>query len=290
MGIESGSTRIQQLCRKNVKLDRVIPAVRKARELGLTLTTSFIAGFPYEETDDIEKTIRMMAAVHYEGRAACTLQMHLLSPVPGAPLTREPDIEIALDEFTSDLSTAGHLDDIMRGWISQHGKPIFESFYHYVNHRISRRCLLEIRSGWFTLFTALQFTAIALEQARRNDDFALVSVFDDCDRLESVDETETVFEWCTRSVRRFLQRAGKPWASAVLAILEFEAMVHRLRLEGGNRLIECEYEVNEWVEQAAKSDSLNGLPDLARTRYFIMGRGKDLKVARLPTVGCVRPA
>jgi radical SAM superfamily enzyme YgiQ (UPF0313 family) len=282
MGIESGSPRIQQLCLKKVKLDRAIPAARKATALDIGLTVSFITGFPYEQVDDIEQTIRMMSAINYESRARCDLQLHLLSPVPGAPLSSEANIEIALDDTMSDVSAAIGLDSTMRRWISEQGKPIFESFFHYLNPNITRRQILQIRLGWFTLFSHLRLTVLALEEARRVEEFRLTSVFDHCEPTDGLKDAAAEFDWCVESVQGFLRKFNGAWARMVASILLFEAELHRLRLSGGSRIINTDYEINEWAQCAAKPDTSPGFPRRGDSHYLVMGHGTALKIARLP--------
>ncbi|MFZ0942326.1 MAG: radical SAM protein [Syntrophobacteraceae bacterium] len=282
MGVESGSPRIQRLCNKRLKLDRVAPLVSKSMEFGIPITVSFITGFPYEEIADIERTLRMMSAINYEGRTSCDLQLHLLSPVPGAPLLDEPNVEIALDDTASDVSASGTLDQVMKSWIFNLGKSIFGSFYHYVNTTVPRQQILALRLGWFTLFSHLRVTALAMEEARRNDDFALVSVFDTCGLKAAAGDATAEFEWCVSSVQRFLENVGRSWAESLAAVLDFEAEIYRLRLSGGRCLMNCNYDVNEWVERAMGGAPVISFPRPANVRYFIMTDGEMLKIACLP--------
>ena len=283
MGIESGSGRVQQLCRKRVKLERVGPAIEKATNLGINLKTSFIVGFPYEDLDDVEKTLRMMASINYESRTSSELQLHLLAPVPGAPLSEEAHVKIGLDERLSDISAAGDLDETMKTWINRLGRPIFESFFHYLNASISREHILQLRLGWFTVFTHLKLTALALEVARREEDFRMVSVFMS-EKLPLVENgARETFEWCVSSLRRFLQSmSGASW-EGVRAVLEFEADVHRLRLSGGGKLVNSNRDVHGWSERVLQAGSaVAGLPPKSRDHYFLMAFGDSVKITRLP--------
>jgi radical SAM superfamily enzyme YgiQ (UPF0313 family) len=281
MGVESGSPRIQRLCNKKLKLELIEPTIKKALEIGIPPTVSFITGFPYENIDDIEKTLRMMAALNHQGKTKCDLQLHLLSPVPGSQLLNEPNVETALDDVFSDISPAQGFDVFMKNLISSVGKPIFESFYYYVNTTISRQKILLLRFGWFTLFNYFRFTALALEEARRNDDYSLVSVFKWSDLPERYGAEA---ECCANSLRMFLECSDRMWAASITAILEFELESYRLRLKGsGSCLLDCEYDVNEWIESITKNDSLPvSLPSPLKKRYFVMANGQKLKIASLP--------
>jgi hypothetical protein len=282
MGIESGSPRIQKLCRKNLQVDKVTPVIVRALNLGMTLTGSFVTGFPYEELDDVEKTIRMMAEINYEARTLCDLQLHLLSPVPGAPLLAEPGVKTAIDENPSDVSPAGDLDPVARSWVDRYRDPIFTSLSYYVTPAIPRRQIIECRLGWITLFSFLRVVALALEEARRADDFALVDVFHGCEPPDKRRDNDSDVEWCVRSVRHFLEKSGRPWAMCIAAVLEFEAEVYRLRQSCGSCLLSCDYDVNEWVERFSAGATVVELPRFVRRRYFMMKNDHTVKIASLP--------
>ena len=282
MGIESGSLRIQNLCRKGVRLDQAAPAIHTALTLRMAVTASFMIGFPYEKFSDVEKTIRMMADINYETGTCCDLQLHLLSPVPGAPLLAEPGVETARDENISDVSQAGECDPTVRSWIDRYGDPIFTSLSHYVTPSVSRRTILNCRLGWITLFSYLRVVALALEEARRADDFLMANVFQDCDAPDGRRDSEADVEWCVRAVRQFLQGSARPWAAAVAAVLEFEAVVYRLWRAGGSCVFSCDYEVSEWAERGVAGAAVVGLPKRCRRMYFIMKDDQGVKIVSLP--------
>ena len=290
MGLESGSSRIQQLCLKKVRLERALPAVSKAFALGMGVTASFITGFPYEEVNDVEQTIRMMAAINYESRTRCDLQLHLLSPVPGAPLTAEPGISIALDDAISDVSAAADLDSHMQGWIREIGPPIFESFYHYLNPNILRSTTVCLRLGWFTMFNHLKLTAFALEEARQHDPFAFVTLFDKCELPDPTWTSIAIFDWCTRTVEAYLTHCGRPFAASIADVLHFEALAYRLRSEGGSSILKSDHDIYAWSEGIVESSGPPSLPSPMGCRYLIVADGGAVKVAYLSTEYCADAA
>ena len=291
MGIESGSPRVQRLCRKRVKLDRIGPAIKRAKDLGMSLTTSFIAGFPYEGWDDLEQTLGMMSWINHEGRTSYEPQLHLLAPVPGAPLSGESQVEIALDEHISDVSAAAGLDSRMWGWVKSHGKPIFESFYHYINPTLTREQILRLRLGWFTLFTHLKLTAMVLEEARRKEDFAMTSLFLHDDLPPATAEAAEIFEWCARGVSRFLRSKNDAIWESARAVLAFEADVHRIRVSSGEKLIELTHDVYGWARLALDPTAIDvGFPAVHPSRYFLIKVGEAVKIAVLSGEGRAAPA
>lgn len=59
-GIESASSRIQKIIRKNLNLDDCFDIVTYCRSKGLKVIASFLYGLPEDEEEDFEKSFRMM--------------------------------------------------------------------------------------------------------------------------------------------------------------------------------------------------------------------------------------
>lgn len=57
-GIESGSQKMLNIMNKGVTVEQASNAIRMTREAGIIVSTSFMMGFPEEEKEDIEKTIK----------------------------------------------------------------------------------------------------------------------------------------------------------------------------------------------------------------------------------------
>lgn len=58
VGIETGSARIQKICRKGLNLSTVADKVKKITNLGIEMEANFIVGFPEETEEDVQETIR----------------------------------------------------------------------------------------------------------------------------------------------------------------------------------------------------------------------------------------
>jgi anaerobic magnesium-protoporphyrin IX monomethyl ester cyclase len=58
-GVESGSDKILKKIRKGISVDQVKETVKLIKDLGISLTTYFMIGFPGETNEDIEKTISL---------------------------------------------------------------------------------------------------------------------------------------------------------------------------------------------------------------------------------------
>jgi radical SAM superfamily enzyme YgiQ (UPF0313 family) len=278
VGVESGSRRVQELSRKRVSVARALPAIRTLASHDVQVTASFIAGFPYEEELDLEQTLRLMSTIHHETRARTHLQIHLLMPVPAAPLHDEPGVRLEHDA-TSAPSENASFDATMREWICLLGPPMFCSFYHYRTPAIARGKLVSARLGWQTVFTHLPLTGIALEEARRRDRIRLLDVFGET-VPDGWDHPEVV-TWCVNALRSYLSATRFRWTAAVLAVLEFEAAVVRQRTAGGVRYVDSSHAVLAWAERAAECTGPIGLPDQKRCCYVMTGRGSGLTVTRV---------
>lgn len=66
-GIESASSRIQKIIRKNLNLNNCFDIVKYCRNKGLKVIASFIYGLPEDTEEDFEKSFRMMQDFQYLG-------------------------------------------------------------------------------------------------------------------------------------------------------------------------------------------------------------------------------
>lgn len=84
-GIESGSDRILDLIQKDIRVDDVIKAHKKAKDFGFRTLYHFMIGFPEETKEDIEATLRL---IRFLGRVknAAFLGPAIYVPYPGTPL------------------------------------------------------------------------------------------------------------------------------------------------------------------------------------------------------------
>jgi len=78
LGIESGSERILKLCNKNLQLDRAKRIFNYARKYRISTTAYFMAGFPSETTEDINKTIELIKELDPNW-----VYLNVLIPLPG---------------------------------------------------------------------------------------------------------------------------------------------------------------------------------------------------------------
>ena len=87
-GMESGSQKTLDFIGKGIKIEQSFLAAKNAKESGLNTLGSFIIGFPYENRDDVKKTIKFAKKVGVN-----LAQFTVATPYPGTRLW-----EIALKE------------------------------------------------------------------------------------------------------------------------------------------------------------------------------------------------
>jgi radical SAM superfamily enzyme YgiQ (UPF0313 family) len=95
-GIETGSRRMQEVCRKRLDLGLVRPILAVAERLGIETTASFITGYPQELPRDQDETLDMIGDI---ASPSCLTQLHVLTPEPGTPLFDQYGAELAYDGY-----------------------------------------------------------------------------------------------------------------------------------------------------------------------------------------------
>jgi len=128
LGIESASPVVQRRIGKIMDLKRVSESVEYAVSRGLGLITSFIIGFPFETTDDLQRTLNYHKRMVDIG--VFRSMVNTLCPLPASELRRLGNA-IRYDECPPNLSDAGWMiDEEARDLIRRH-PSLFSSFYRY---------------------------------------------------------------------------------------------------------------------------------------------------------------
>jgi radical SAM superfamily enzyme YgiQ (UPF0313 family) len=125
-GIETGSTRMQQLCQKRLDLELVAPMLAVCERLGIDTTASFITGYPEELEADQDDTLDMIGR---SASPACLTQLHMLAPEPGTPMFAEHAHELAYDGYGGPYNAelVGANDEAL---VRTHPE-IFQTYYYY---------------------------------------------------------------------------------------------------------------------------------------------------------------
>lgn len=98
---ESGSERVRQLMRKDMKDEDVRRAARMIRESGLSLQAYFIVGYPGETAEERRETYRYVYDLDLE-----VFSLHKYQALPGSPTFRKL---VKLGRITRDHTDEGHL-------------------------------------------------------------------------------------------------------------------------------------------------------------------------------------
>jgi anaerobic magnesium-protoporphyrin IX monomethyl ester cyclase len=84
IGIESGSERILKKINKGVNLNKVVEAYQLLYRYDIPSGANFMAGFPEETLEDIQKTFKMMKRIN-----TMNINFNIFEPIPGSPLLEE---------------------------------------------------------------------------------------------------------------------------------------------------------------------------------------------------------
>lgn len=85
-GIESGSSKILELIRKQITPEMVLKLNSRMRKEEIIPHYSFMAGFPTETKEDIEKTVEFMHRLKRENPRAVIWKINTYTPYPGTDL------------------------------------------------------------------------------------------------------------------------------------------------------------------------------------------------------------
>ncbi|MEM2111140.1 MAG: radical SAM protein [Candidatus Bathyarchaeia archaeon] len=83
-GAESGSPRVLKLMNKGITIEKTEAAFKQAKNLGISLTGSFILGYPGETLGEMQQTINFALKLDPEFAQFC-----ILTPYPGTPIYDE---------------------------------------------------------------------------------------------------------------------------------------------------------------------------------------------------------
>lgn len=83
LGIETGSQSMQKKINKNLNIYKVLSCIKDCIENGISITTSFIIGFPDESVDDMNETLQLALNCKLAG---ADIEIQILSPMCGTEL------------------------------------------------------------------------------------------------------------------------------------------------------------------------------------------------------------
>jgi len=134
IGVESGSSRIQKLIKKNLNLSSLTETLMLFYKYKIEATCAFMSAFPFELKEDISQTFKAILDSLY---CLADAQNSLLSPVPGTKLFEEYQNELKFDNtygsFSNSLLTSYEINKYIKKY-----PDIFSTFYYIENENIDR--------------------------------------------------------------------------------------------------------------------------------------------------------
>jgi hypothetical protein len=182
---------MQRVTQKKLDLTLVQPVLELAERLGIETTASFITGYPEETVQDQDETLDMIGRCF---TPSCLVQLHMLVPEPGTPLSASHGRTIRYDGYGSRYN-AGVLGPHDQRLILDH-PDIFQTYYYYPTVLPRERNI---------------FAVEAVDMARRIGPTLLRYLLQAFDGRLS----RFVEEW-----RSFAGRDGRPSQSALEACIE----------------------------------------------------------------------
>lgn len=131
LGIETGSQRMQKIINKNLKIDKIYPIISIMKDLGFSITASFIYGFPDEKIDNLKETLLLIEKLKIQFNIK-VVQLHLCEIFPGTELFDKYKNKLVLNTELKnyELNAVNVLQH--KNLISKYPN-IFSSFYSYEN-------------------------------------------------------------------------------------------------------------------------------------------------------------
>lgn len=87
LAVESGSTRVLQILKKNIKVEKAVEAVGLVHKHGMRVSTSFMIGIPGEEREDMYKSLKLGIRLYWAADGQINyFGPQIFRPYPGAEL------------------------------------------------------------------------------------------------------------------------------------------------------------------------------------------------------------
>ena len=133
-GIETGSSDIQKIIRKNLKINTFHELAEFCRKINLRIHASYILGFPEENKSDINATLKHVTNMLLKG---VLVQNSILSLLPGTPLFTQHKNKLKYDGKFSNFSGTVCSEEELKLIIKY--PEIFSSFYYVPVNTMNRK-------------------------------------------------------------------------------------------------------------------------------------------------------
>jgi len=171
-GIETGSSRLQQIINKNLKLSDAILRIECANNHGIETTVSLIIAFPEETKDDLRCTVNFYVdLLRFKNVEP---QLSLLVALAGTQIYSRYKNELVLDNIYSDISYQGWKQDPIDVEMIHTNPEIFPNFYSIPTSHMDRLYFNEVR--FFLIAIKIWFRWLPLVILQDSGD--MLKVFD----------------------------------------------------------------------------------------------------------------
>jgi radical SAM superfamily enzyme YgiQ (UPF0313 family) len=171
-GIETGSSRMQSLIKKDLDLSEAAARIRCTTRHKITTTVSLITGFPDEQRTDLQNTVAfIMDSLRHD---YVKPQLHLLAPLAETPLYSQFRSQLRFDDIISDMSYQGWRQEAADRTLIKSHPAIFPNFYAIPTESLERSYLKELQDFVIQGSVLFRWLLVALHQTSGD----LLQVFD----------------------------------------------------------------------------------------------------------------
>src|SRR5262249_19982347 len=170
-GIETGSSRMQQIIDKGLDLDDSSERVGICDKFKISTAVSLMAGFPEERMDDLRATAAFFVdSLRYDHADP---QLSILAPLGDTPIQKQQKDSLVLDDDLADMSYRGWRQEPEDHAMIAENPEIFSSFYSVPTPYLEHEFLKELRDFLLTGMRAFRRLLLGLHQ----DSDDIVDVF-----------------------------------------------------------------------------------------------------------------
>lgn len=128
-GAESGSQRVLDWIKKDIRVSQTLEMVNRCKKFGITPIIAFMCGIPNEEREDLSQTIELVDRIRRISRNARVSGIFIYTPFPGSPLFDDVKRKVKLP---NSLEEWGHF------YLSQSCGGLFDKDYESLIEAVSR--------------------------------------------------------------------------------------------------------------------------------------------------------
>jgi radical SAM superfamily enzyme YgiQ (UPF0313 family) len=127
---------VQKRTGKNLDIPQARKTVEAAAAMGMSVTTSFVVGFPWETRQDLQDTLSLHQ--HFLSMGVDKAQIYPLSPLPKTEFATRYASKLRIDDTQSVVSRGRGFWNAEMDRMIRHYPQIFSNFYYvepeYVSH------------------------------------------------------------------------------------------------------------------------------------------------------------